>query len=92
MAFYEKAPLNIAASMKRGVEVFCRHDAYRIAMRTQHMWLCDGSRLNFLRGIDLGGYKHPSGFVCDDKNYPQAVRYYLSEMLDDKRHYFSSEQ
>jgi hypothetical protein len=105
MAFYEKAPLNVAASMRKGVEAFCRRDSAKTVTRTQHMWLCDGSELNFLRGVDLGGYKHPGGIVCDDKHYPQTLRYYLSEMLNDnpncvglsydfehKRHYFASEQ
>lgn len=104
MAFYEKAPLSVAASMKNGVEDFCRRDSYKTATRHQLLWLCDGSKLNFLRGVDLGGYKHPVGFVCDDKNYALTLRYYLSEMLDDnpncaglsydfenKRHYLAFE-
>jgi hypothetical protein len=105
MAFYEKAPLNVAASMRKGVESFCRRYSSKTATWPQHMWLCDGSKLNFLRGVDLGGYKHPGGFVCDDNRYPQTLRYYLSEMLDGnpncaglsydfehKRHYFASDR
>ena len=105
VAFYEKAPPIVAASMKKAVAELCRRDPTRSPTRKGHGWICYGSALNFLRAVELTGNKLSIGFVCDDKTYPQTLRYYLSEMLDDNpscagisydfermRHYFASDE
>ena len=80
-AFYEVAPRKIAASMRRAVDRSC---ATRLAARGAkavgtHRWLCGGTKLSFLREVDVLGNRLKIGFVCQHEW--ASLAYYVDELI-----------
>jgi hypothetical protein len=105
VAFYERAPRDVAASMRAAVQRECaarkrRDTASSIqkpgapekaggddeeASGAQSIWICDGSLLNFLRGVDVLGNVQQTGFVCNENGIARNMRFFLQDMLMDNR-------
>lgn len=94
VAFYERAPRDVAASMRAAVQRECaarkRRDTASSIQRpgapekaggndeeasgAQSIWICDGSLLNFLRGVDVLGSVQQTGFVCNENGIARKRR------------------
>jgi hypothetical protein len=105
VAFYERAPRDVAASMRAALQRECAARKRRHTTRgnqkpgtpdnadgdgeeasgAHSIWICDGSLLNFLRGVDVLGNVQQTGFVCNENGITRNMRFFLQDMLIDNR-------
>jgi hypothetical protein len=91
VAFYEKAPADVAASMRAAAQRNCsghREKGVTAAAREEQepqaaeaAWLCDGRHLNFLRSVDVLGNRQKTGFVCNDQGIAHNMKFFLEDMF-----------
>jgi hypothetical protein len=107
VAFYERAPRDVAASMRAAVVRECAarrrrdgpHDDHKPRVPenagdddeeaprgAQSIWICDGSLLDFLRGVDVLGNLQQTGFVCNQNGVARNMRFFLQDMLMNNRY------
>jgi hypothetical protein len=82
VAFYERAPGNVAASMRAAVLRECESRKNRDMVERK---LCRGGPLSFLRGVDVLGNLQQTGFVCNANGLTRGMRYFLQDMLVNNR-------
>lgn len=83
IAFYERAPAEIAGSMRAAVQRLCGPESKQGGAHTGPEWLCDGRHLNFLRSVDVLGNRQKTGFVCNDQGITSNMKYFLDDMFAD---------
>jgi len=83
IAFYERAPGDIAGSMRAAVRRRCEAAPRPDAAQPGPEWLCYGRHLNFLRSVDVLGNRQKTGFVCNDQGITRNMKYFLDDMFAD---------
>jgi hypothetical protein len=87
IAFYEAAPRDLVASMRRAVDTVGatrrRLDAPGSDAPAETQWLCDGTRVRFLRAVNVLGDRYRIGFVCRFDSVTPNLRYYTGDMFAD---------
>jgi hypothetical protein len=82
VAFHENAPRAMIASMRRAVDLECKAGV-RTEPEEVNAWLCNGSPLHFVRGVDVLGNEQKTGMVCSDEGITPHLRYYTEDMFTD---------
>jgi hypothetical protein len=80
VAFYEKAPWLVRASMRRAVEEECKTHGGKSATAP---WLCSGRALAYFRDVAVTGWHGELGEVCNAQGL-EAFKYYPTDTLNGK--------
>ncbi len=80
IAFYEKAPSAMIASMRKAVESECKHHPDS-GLEVESAWLCGGEALHFVRAVDVVGNKRMTGLVCSEEGVTPNLKYYTEDMF-----------
>ena len=90
MAFYVRAPSPVANSMRKAVKLVCSglSVSKEAAQASEELvaaasWLCRGDSLNYLRGVNLYGFKAMTGFICNSEGVSTDLKYYLEDMFSE---------
>jgi hypothetical protein len=83
IAFYEKVPERMAASMRKAVESECKR-RLGTGPEVESDWLCNGESLYFVRGVYVSGSKRMTGLVCSEEGITPNLRYYTEDMFTDE--------
>ena len=87
IAFFDTAPRGVVRLMREAIREACKRTGgqpvkeYGPGLPPNSLsWLCDGTQLTFLSGVQIDGKRVSDGYICNARMYP-GFRYNLPRDL-----------